>query len=143
MSLDERALVVQEAMSWIGTPYHHHGRIKGVGVDCAMLPAEVYHACGLIPHIEVEHYPTDWHMHRSEERYLATVLDHAHEVEDPSPGNFILYKWGRCFAHGGIIIQWPIIVHSFTGVGVAMENGQSGRLEDREFKLYSLWEDGQ
>lgn len=25
---------VTEALTWLGTPYHHQGRIKGVGVDC-------------------------------------------------------------------------------------------------------------
>ena len=24
---------VSEAMTWLGTPYHHQGRVKGVGVD--------------------------------------------------------------------------------------------------------------
>ena len=25
---------VAEAMTWLGTPHHHQGRVKGVGVDC-------------------------------------------------------------------------------------------------------------
>ena len=45
-----RQSIVAEALSWEGTPYHHHGRIKGVGVDCAMILAEVYHAVGLLGH---------------------------------------------------------------------------------------------
>ncbi len=30
-----RNQIIEEARSYIGTPYHHQGRIKGVGVDCA------------------------------------------------------------------------------------------------------------
>jgi cell wall-associated NlpC family hydrolase len=30
-----RAQVVATARSWLGTPFHHQGRLKGVGVDCA------------------------------------------------------------------------------------------------------------
>ena len=26
--------VVTEARKWIGTPYHHQGRLRGIGVDC-------------------------------------------------------------------------------------------------------------
>lgn len=143
MSLIERHNVVAEAKTWLGTPYHHHGRVKGVGVDCAMLPAEVYHACGLIPRVEVDHYPIDWHLHRSEERYLATVLDHATETDRKDVGNFILYRWGRCFAHGAIIVQWPIIIHAWNGVGVMLADGTKGRLSDRETRTYTLWEDHQ
>ncbi|CAD9197505.1 hypothetical protein [Acinetobacter bohemicus] len=24
---------IEEAMTWLGTPYHHQGRVKGVGVE--------------------------------------------------------------------------------------------------------------
>lgn len=39
---------VAEAMTWLGTPYHHQGRVKGVGVDCATLLCEVYKEVGLM-----------------------------------------------------------------------------------------------
>lgn len=26
--------IVRQARTWLGTPYHHQGRLKGVGVDC-------------------------------------------------------------------------------------------------------------
>jgi len=29
--------LIDEARTWLGTPYHHQPRVKGVGVDCAML----------------------------------------------------------------------------------------------------------
>jgi cell wall-associated NlpC family hydrolase len=136
-----RAAVVAEALSWLNTPYHPHARLKGAGVDCAMLPAEVYEAAGLIPHVEPEHYPVDWHLHRDEERYLSVVLAHARETTYVQPGDLVLYKWGRCFAHGGIVIQWPTIVHAFIGQGVVEANGTAGRLADREHKFYTLWDD--
>jgi cell wall-associated NlpC family hydrolase len=136
-----RAAVVAEALSWLNTPYHPHGRLKGVGVDCAMLPAEVYHAAGLIKHVDPAHYPVDWHLHRSEERYLSVVLEHAHETTCVKPGDLVLYKWGRCFAHGAIVIQWPTIIHAFIGQGVVEAHGTMGRLEGRERRFYTLWDD--
>jgi hypothetical protein len=62
--------IVTEARAWMGTPYHHHARIKGVGVDCAQLLCEVYEAVGLVPHIDTGHYPHDWHLHRGEELFM-------------------------------------------------------------------------
>ena len=29
--------VVRMARTWLGTPYHHQGRVKGAGVDCGGL----------------------------------------------------------------------------------------------------------
>ena len=47
MSDAQRAAVVAEARSWIGTPYHHAADVKGHGVDCAMLLIRVYCDCRL------------------------------------------------------------------------------------------------
>lgn len=141
MSIVERAKVVKEARSWIGTPYHPHARLKGIGVDCAMLPAEVYEACGMIEHVDYGKYPINWHLHRSEERYLEVVLSHAKETDQPKMGDFILFKWGRCFAHGGIITQWPLMIHALNGVGVIEQDATKERFTGREFRTYTLWED--
>src|SRR4051794_18561064 len=59
-----RACVVREAESWIGTPFHHAARVKGAGVDCLMLLAEIYEHAGIAPHIEPSFYVPDWHLHR-------------------------------------------------------------------------------
>ncbi len=106
-----------------------------------MLPAEVYEACGLIKHIDYGNYPVNWHMHRSEERYLNVVLSHSTETDRLDMGNFVLYKWGRCFAHGAIITQWPLVIHALNGVGVIEQDVTKGRFVGREFRAYTLWGD--
>jgi len=65
---DLRVSVVREAESWIGTPFHHAARIKGAGVDCLMLLAEIHERAGIIPHIDPPFYVPDWHLHRDAER---------------------------------------------------------------------------
>lgn len=46
---------VKEALTWLGTPYHHQGRVKGVGVDCGTLICEVYEKVGLMDHLDPRH----------------------------------------------------------------------------------------
>src|SRR4051794_11035245 len=83
-----RALVVAEAHKWLGTPYVHEASVLGAGVDCAMILREVYEKClPYLGHIEIEHYPPDWHLHRGDERYLNIVRKYADEVEHPLPGD--------------------------------------------------------
>lgn len=120
MSIDEaerRTAIVAEAQTWIGTRYHHHGRIKGVGTDCAMYLAAVYHAVGLIPAVDPRPYPPDWHLHRDEERYLGWVTQYAHPVDQPGKGDVVLFRFGRCFAHGAIVLAWPTIIHAYMKEG--------------------------
>ena len=84
----ERLAVVQEALTWLGTPYLHQGRIRGAGVDCGQLLECVFEGAGVIQPTKIEDYPHDWHLHRSEERYLETVERVAHKVDrDPLPGD--------------------------------------------------------
>ena len=108
-----RAAIVAEALSWLGTPYHSHGRIKGVGVDCAMMPAETYHSVGLVPPLNPEYSP-QWMMHRDEEAYLEWVRPYAREIsrDELKPGDFVIWKFGRTYSHGAIVIEPPTIIHA-------------------------------
>jgi cell wall-associated NlpC family hydrolase len=76
----QRAAVVAEARSWIGTRYHNCADVKGAGVDCGMLLVRVFVDTGLCAPFDPRPYPPDWHLHRSEEKYLGFVFDRAHEV---------------------------------------------------------------
>lgn len=42
-----RADIVCEARSWLGTPFRHQGRLKGIGADCAGIVIGVAGALGL------------------------------------------------------------------------------------------------
>lgn len=138
--LAARRRIIDEAMSWVGTPYHHMGRIKGAGVDCLTFLAEVYEAAGFIPHVDVGFYPPDWHMHRSTERYLMGVLTYAKEIEAPPQiGDVALFKFGRCYSHGSIVVAWPHrIIHSWARVGVTLGDATSGQLAHRPVRFFSV-----
>ncbi|WP_151765199.1 NlpC/P60 family protein [Acinetobacter soli] len=123
---------VAEAMTWLGTPYHHQGRVKGVGVDCGTLICEVYEKVGLMDHLDPRPYPPDWHMHQMGERYLEHIKSVCDEVEgSPQPGDIVLYKIGKCVSHGAIVVEWPTIIHSYIHLGVILQDGTKGSLARR------------
>lgn len=43
-----RTQVVEQARTWIGTPFHHAARTKGLGVDCVGLLVGVSRELGLV-----------------------------------------------------------------------------------------------
>ena len=141
---DLRKVVCAVARSWLGTPYHHMGRVKGAGVDCATFLAEVYAEAGLCAPVPISYYPQDWMLHRSEERYLAILLEHVHEISGPpEPGDIVMYHFGRCWAHGGIVLEWPLIIHALNGKAVLLADGErEGCLVHRAKRFFSLWPDG-
>ena len=105
--------VVAEARSWIGTPYHNCADIKGVGVDCGMLLVRVFVDTGLCQPFDPRPYPIDWHLHRSEERYLGFIFDARREIAEPQPGDVMVLRYGRCYSHGGMVTG-PRHLRSFT-----------------------------
>jgi cell wall-associated NlpC family hydrolase len=141
----QRAAVVAEARSWLGTPYHNCADIKGAGVDCGMLLVRVFVDTGLCQPFEPRPYSADWHLHRSEERYLGFILDHAVEVMEPQPGDLMVLRFGRCYSHGGIVtnVSPLTIVHAYFSARRVIEEevDRDGPLSDPERKprFFSIW----
>lgn len=130
MSADVRTAIVAEARSWVGTPYHHHGRVKGVGVDCAQILLAVYaDALGLAPSFDVGQYSTQWHLHRSEEIYLEWLSRAgARQVDEPQPGDIAMFQFGRTFSHSAIHTGDGLVVHAYAGT--IQQVIESGLLEE-------------
>jgi cell wall-associated NlpC family hydrolase len=137
-ALDPRRLaVIEEARGWLRTPYHHMGRVRGAGTDCLMLLAEVYENAGVVPHIEIPFYPPDWNLHRDAERYLLGVARHAREIaEPPQPGDIAVFKFGRCFAHGAIVVCWPRLIHAWWNAGVVYSDADQPPLHGRPVRFF-------
>lgn len=123
MEHDHRAKIVAEARTWIGTPYHSCADVRGVGVDCGMLILRVFVDTGLCEPFDPRPYAEDWHLHRSEEKYLGFIFDRCKEVQAPSPGDVMVFRYGRCYSHGGIVtIATPLtIIHAFQPAGCVFE----------------------
>lgn len=112
MTPAQRKAVVAEATTWLSTPYHSHGRIKGVGVDCAMLLLETYSRAGIIVPFDPGHYPEQFGLHRSEEQFLGFVERYATEIDAPRAGDCVLFRFGRCYSHGGIMVDEVRLIHA-------------------------------
>jgi cell wall-associated NlpC family hydrolase len=136
----QRQAVIDAARAWVGTPYHHRACLQGVGVDCLMLLLAVYQPAGLLPQgVAVPDYPQDIMLHRDDPAYLNGVLDHCEEVETPQPGDIALWKFGRCFSHGGIVVDWPTIIHAYKPFGsvVEMSTTDDSRMRDHAVRFFA------
>lgn len=143
---EQRESVITEAMSWLRTPHHNGSRLKGVGVDCGQFPLAVYEAAGMIPHTDTGRYSPQFHLSKDEEWYLKLCMKLGKEFAGPpARGDFVLYKVGRVFSHGAIVINWPHIIHSYVGLGVTLDVGDQGWMaklkngDPRPIKFFTLW----
>jgi cell wall-associated NlpC family hydrolase len=149
-TLAPRERVITEAMSWLGTSFHFGGRVKISAhtndrgqpcqaaaqgcfalhgcVDCAQFIAAVYEACDVFKAEDYGFFGPDWHMNTSEEHYKYRLLRHAAQLptsKTPQPGDIALVKSGegvKVFSAGGIVLQWPLLIHACPKRGIAISS---------------------
>ena len=136
-----RAAIIVEARSWLDTPYHHRARVKGAGVDCAQILIGTFAGAGLIDEFDTGEYPRDWMLHQEEDLFRDAVRQHADQIDiaEARPGDVALYLVGKCFAHGAVIIEWPLILHADSRYGkVTLAEGDQGWLAGRAVEFYRV-----
>lgn len=141
LTTEQRANIVRAAKDWLGTPYHHHARVKRAGADCAMFPLAVYQECGVLPReYKPPHYSVQWHLHRSEELYLNEIEKFVVAIDSsPQPADFVVFKFGRTYSHGAIVVEWPIVIHAYIPHGVLLSDAlREGELQSRERKVFEV-----
>lgn len=114
--------VVAEARGWIGTPYRHQGRMKGIGCDCLGLLLGVWSSLyGGLPE-EPGPYAPDWAEAGGAERFLEAARRHCAEkpVGDMATGDLLLFRWRRTMPakHAGILVGEARFVHAYQGAAV-------------------------
>lgn len=87
--------VIEEARSWIGTPYHHQASFKGVGCDCLGLARGVWRAVyGTEPEAPPP-YSRDWAEAHGRETLAEAAGRHMTPVgiADIAPGDLLLFAF--------------------------------------------------
>jgi hypothetical protein len=83
-----------------------------------MLLVRAWVDAGVLAPFDPRPYPPTWYMHHSEERYLAWMQTVAVEVPMPRPGDVVLWRFGLCFSHCGILIDDAgNLVHAWADTG--------------------------
>lgn len=102
-----RAEFVATARSYIGTPYHHQGRLPGVGLDCAGLVIAACWAHGLLP---LSFDVTGYARTPDGQSLKAYCDEHLQEVSQDwmQPGDVLLVRWQKGPPqHMGILFTYP------------------------------------
>lgn len=128
-------LIIAEARSWVGTPYHHQAVVKRVGVDCVGLILGVGMAVGLMPADTMVRFsqaglggysrtPNPNRMRKGMELFLQPLPLSA--GADPSPGMIGWFEWRQELPmHLGIVAEFEgrlTMIHAFSIARRCVEN---------------------
>ena len=79
----------------------------------------------------------DYRNHR-----LRALLAYAREIPvPPAPGDIALFKFGRVFSHGAIVIEWPRLIHAYWAIGVVWGDATLHPLKGREVRFFTPFAD--
>ena len=149
-----RTAFVNEALSWTGTPFRDCADVKGPkgAVDCAMLMVRAAVDTGRIAAFDPRPYSPRWHLHQTEEKFV-DILEAlgAREVDAPRVGDVVVWRFGKTFSHGGILINSVEVVHAYYAAGMVLTSRLdepllqflplSGCKVPRGVRYFSLWYD--
>ena len=114
-----RDCIVRAARGWLGTPYHHHAALRGIGADCLGLVRGVWRdVYGSDPESPPP-YTRDWAEASGQETMIAAAERHfqACDIGAARPGDVLLFRLrAGCVAkHAAILSGQDTFVHAMEG----------------------------
>lgn len=124
-SREAQARLIIAAGKWEGTPFHPHAAVKGVGVDCVWLAAELYIECGVLTRFDPPKYTMDGGQHNG----LSQVCDFLDRSPafclawtafnncppELEPGDLLCFRMGRVIHHVGVMVTDREFIHVYQG----------------------------
>ncbi len=128
-----RRQILDEARAWLGTPFHHQGRVRGVGVDCIGLIVGVARGLGMAVADRTDYARLpDGHG-------LAAALDDQMRrlaQTEPGPGDVLLLRIRHQPQHVGILGEGGTLIHAHAGAGRVVETPLAGWWGRRVLAVY-------
>jgi cell wall-associated NlpC family hydrolase len=121
---DRQRHLAHVAQSWLGTPFHPHAAIRGVGVDCVHLLAEICREPDLFAGYELPRYTMDGGDHTDASQVLSWLEAHPRfrridlASEALAAGDLITFRLGRVAHHVGPILSQKTFLHAIRDCGV-------------------------
>lgn len=119
--------LVDEARTWLGTPWVHQARLKRVGVDCLGLLGMSALAVGVTGARE---WRDDPNMHNygvvPNPRFLITSCDRFLDqvpLIDARVGDVLVMAFRRYPQHFAIVSSPGYLIHAYSSIGRVVENG--------------------
>ena len=105
--------LIRVAKTYIGTPHINGGNIKGAGLDCSTLPAQIFHELGYGNFEIMFGYSGDWYCKKDcEEKLLPYLEKYCERTDILEVGDIISYRWGRAmYAHLAVYLGDNQIIH--------------------------------
>lgn len=94
---------IAQARTWLGTPFHHQARLKGVGVDCIGLLTGVAEEFGM----DVSNIPSAYSRAPDVDMLFREIAQSGHleRTSTPAPGDVVFFRVFGQPTHFGLLTE--------------------------------------
>jgi len=140
-----RQMIVDEALTWEGTPYAHQGRLKGIGCDCVGLVLGVLQNVGVFSPETLDalpkNYSPNWHLY-SNEQVLLSYVEQLGGIEkhplDMVPGDVLCLHYGQSTSHSAILLPKNKLIHALVELDKVVIQPITKDYRQRITKVYEV-----
>lgn len=141
-------LLLNEATTWVGTPFLQNGTLKQVGVSCHYLVTEILFACG-IPRVEVPQGSARWGSTENPYSPLDEGFSQADgcsqvglDLDQLMPGDVLGFRIGNKIHHVGLVVDPGNFIHCLKHLGAQITIIQDDKFTSRLEKVWRFeeWE---
>ncbi len=131
-----KSQIVEKAHEYIGTPFRHQGRIKGVGIDCAGLAIELAKELGL-PWVDRRGYDRTGTGTENMRILIETILL---KTSKPEPGDLVLFHYfnKKIAQHLGIWTSATQFIHAYASAKKVIKITVNDKWQKRILGSYSF-----
>ena len=124
MLTDRQRIIIEQARTWLGTPFAHQGRVKGLGVDCGGLLVCVGREVG----VEVADTPA-YSMSPDPEIFRSMLADYCYPIskDEMAPGDVVWISFAGEPRHVAFV----------TDIGLLHAWGRPGKVV--EHRIDEVW----
>lgn len=121
-----RSAIIDAARAYVGTPFHHQARLRGVGIDCIGLIVCVMRDVGLAPKDVKTYAPRDGGL------LLKMLKEQLIETTWALPGDVVVFRMPHV-----AFVTGDTMIHAAEGLGV-VEHRMDDRWEKRRTHTFAL-----
>lgn len=126
--------LITTARTCLGTPFHHQGRLPGVGLDCIGLIVVALKAVG----IEVRDR-TDYSPRPDGKSLIAALIDHgAVPKSEIEAGDILVFRYDNQPQHVALATSDDSMIHAFAPAGEVVETLIGDYWKRRLVGIYNL-----
>ncbi|MGL5878592.1 MAG: C40 family peptidase [Xenococcaceae cyanobacterium] len=120
----DRQVVIEEARSWLRTPWKHQQKIKQCGVDCINFIS----ACGEKAGITIE-YPITYERKPFSNSLYRLLSRFFKLTTTPQPADIVVFQYGGLPAHVGVMLDDCTFIHAYCASSPSPHNKSEVRTD--------------